>query len=230
MVLTCLDCNSRVFSQIDSHLAKHLKFRQLARSVLSSRERGKGAVLLSIDGRSVNAHLESEGNHLHFCVDIRHNGVKRISAFRSAALEQDSASFKVSHSSKFSRRKAQLAYLKSAYLLAFAKFGYSYALGDNTTLLRSQLRLSDKVYYPLRFVDAQDDDPGIYLAKDQSFMLVCLLGRTIVLPGIDGSEQRPDFPPVGISMRYSFFDLPKRFEAMIDFGPSPAELKFLPDQ
>lgn len=146
MVLTCAECNHTAGTAIDAHAASQKKV-----SDLLSLRRGSGPVLLD---HNVNAHLTvPDGGGAHFGIDIRRNNPINLAKFetqmqrrytlaRAGALNTPITGFAVRL--RHDERKANLSYLRAAYLTAFAHYGYRLVLGDSYSPIHAQLRTPER--------------------------------------------------------------------------------------
>ena len=68
-------------------------------------------------------------------------------------------SINVSGAIKYQQRLLDIAYLKAAYLAAFAKFGYSYIKHDVLSLVRSQIKSPEcKIIPKYRFFMSDESE------------------------------------------------------------------------
>lgn len=146
MVLTCAECNHTAGTALDSHAASQKKT-----SDLLLLRRGSGPVLLD---HNVNAHLTvADGGGAHFGIDVRRNNPTSLARFE-AQMQQRSALASVGALNipitRFGVRlrhddwKANLSYLRAAYLTAFAQYGYRLILGDSYRPIHAQLRTPER--------------------------------------------------------------------------------------
>lgn len=146
LTLTCAHCNNLAGTALDHHAAK----RKKADDLLQLR-RGEGPVKLRY---GINAHMRVTDGPVYFDVDPRHNDPTRFAAFNAeigrrfstvgaetvGVVPQFSFGVPISHD----EWKANLSYLRAAYLTVFALYGYRLILGASYQLVRRQLRDIDQ--------------------------------------------------------------------------------------
>lgn len=144
MALTCASCNHGAGTSIDMHAAKQLR----TKDILNLR---RGQTRVELDS-AVNALLRvPEPGSLEIILERRHNAPLTMAAFgaeleRRLAAPADSAD----NGSPFMTLrltepladawKANLSYLRAAYLTVFARHGYRLILGRSYRPVRRQLR------------------------------------------------------------------------------------------
>lgn len=143
LVLTCARCNNGAGTDLDWHAADELK----AREVLSFT---RGESRITLDGE-VNGLLRiPDPKSLHFVVDRQRSNpvafddffarLERRLTTASRSLERPSPLFSFWVPTRHDNRRANLSYLRSGYLMAFALFGYRLVLGRSYLPVRRQLR------------------------------------------------------------------------------------------
>lgn len=149
LVLTCKDCNSNCGHDLDVYLRNELEHRE-GRYFNDS----KGYVSkFEYGGNSVNAIMKKDENGIvNIYVENKHNPPGIVDKFVESANAYDGdlvipGSFKLGNH----RRKTEVvdvAILKSAYLFAFYKFGYSYILSANLNAIRKQILNPNETILP----------------------------------------------------------------------------------
>jgi hypothetical protein len=82
-------------------------------------------------------------------------------------------------------RLAQLSELRAAYLLAFARFGYRYALNPRLDVVREQIQNHEREIIPYFCYPVAPGETSIMLTP-QGDLLVRIGGTVVVLPWING--------------------------------------------
>jgi len=170
LLLTCKDCNNVCGSNLDVYLINEIRNSYSLRNFTSKTHKAT----LHVDDMSINACATFRNDsELHFCIDEKKNNPHTISSIKEGleannTFDKISANINISEQKSDSRRAA-IAILKSAYLLAFSHLGYKYILHSNLELIRKQVLfpeedifngkfiLSNERYIPVNLSD------GIYL-------------------------------------------------------------------
>ncbi len=130
VALTCKRCNNSLGSFLDSNL-----------SVLDSAP--ASPCRISIDGVEVNAFQEIRSNGRHLSIPTDQNNPAFAARFHeilnTKPVEEWATSPMTLKWSEVKRRRADLAWLKAAYMVAFATWGYIYALSPALRVVRQQL-------------------------------------------------------------------------------------------
>lgn len=165
LVLTCNICNNKSGTQYDSHLLNQTR----AVNFLSRKEGGQKEVVIQINDKSKIKGIAKNmpDNTL---------GIHLINKSNPMAQPDIDHLFKNWNSGKFkldvkggNPRLFNIAKLRIAYLMAFAKFGYGYIMNTQTQIIRSQLaNPKDKFLEHLGIVklNFEEDISGIFLVKN----------------------------------------------------------------
>lgn len=146
LTLTCGRCNHSAGTTLDSHAAA----RKRTHDLLNLRS-GESRVMLDY---GVNAHMRITEGPVHVSVDVRHNDPARFAAFNAAIGWRVSAAnagtlgslplFNFGVPIRHNEWKANLSYVRAAYLTVFALYGYRLILGASYQPVRRQLRDIDE--------------------------------------------------------------------------------------
>lgn len=129
VALTCKPCNNSLGSALDAPL-----------SILDSAE--MSPCRLGIDGVEVNAYQEIRADGRFFAVPERQNNPNHTVRFFSGLDGKPGVHGDLRLTFKWDavkRRRADLAWLKAAYVVTFATWGYSYAFSPALRVVREQL-------------------------------------------------------------------------------------------
>lgn len=170
--LTCKKCNNRCGHQIDFHLTERLKELDKAKFPKNSEtkvrikignETFNGKIIIDNDGTMKMFHSK-KNNHPEKLedkmVELKAGTVVDINFLKSRVIPEN----------------LEYAILKSAYLLAFEKFGYSLILDKNFDIVREQLLNPETRIYPSGFwftPPYPEELCGVFFICDQG--LECLL-------------------------------------------------------
>lgn len=145
ILLTCADCNSDAGATADVSMLRERDIRSFFRSV-AGRGTYQGRVKLNMAGQRLNTEVRIEGGKVNVEVSKAINDPKRQSDLNlhMTSLARDGGSdghkFNLSPVRGFHLVAARVAYLKSAYLAAFAMLGYRYILRPSLEPVREQIR------------------------------------------------------------------------------------------
>lgn len=150
IALTCKKCNNTCGYQIDSHL--NLGMNELDKKSLLP---GSEIDLYFIrDGKKVNGQLTVGDDGLAKAVHMtKQNNPKLLNDYLiGVRVDTVKPSIEIEFKkSKLDQRKLGLALLKTAYVLTFAKFGYTFLMDKGYDRIREQLLHPEKDIYPLNF-------------------------------------------------------------------------------
>jgi hypothetical protein len=189
LCLTCRGCNCGAGHGIDAEVHRE----KLSRSFLAVDGQSRRAKIV-VGCLQANIDLRRDEKGFHIRVLGPQNdpkGVERLKA-ALAGVVQSRSSLKLRDSVSYSRRDADAGYLKSAYLAAFAKLGYTYILRAALNRVRQQIR--DRTCRALETVRVFSGD---FSVLEKAFFLfhepVCCMGVKIrdsvsCLPLPDGDD------------------------------------------
>lgn len=152
-LLTCRACNNIAGQQIDWHLTvrmNELDQQEFVAGVSFHPEFDnngvivQGAIMVGEDGDIAVKHVEKKNNP------------EKLKTYVATTGADDIINIKF-RESKVDVLRLQIALLKTAYLLVFAKFGYSFLLDPAYDRIREQLRNPDVTTYPMDFWFISED-------------------------------------------------------------------------
>jgi hypothetical protein len=120
--------------------------------------------------------------------------VERVSVYLSALAREgrgDGEEFTVSSQARLHARHVQVGLLRSAFIAAFAIFGYRYAFSGKLELVRRQIMAPDDVIIPNWIARATFDDSAppraLLLMAEPAMLLVRLDDSCVLLPPLDAT-------------------------------------------
>ena len=135
LVLTCKSCNSIAGYSIDRALNDKNKIDNF---LISSNENKRAR--LEAFGERINIVTQNSDSSLKFTISKNINDPKIVKEFEKKLVSNNyKFDFKLTPSITYNSWHMKVGYLKSAFLLAFVKFGYSYALGNSLVEIRNQI-------------------------------------------------------------------------------------------
>lgn len=178
LLLTCKDCNSICGYNLDIYLINEVRNSYVLRHLDKKRHKAK----LQIEDVCINADATIIGNSdIFFNIDEQKNNPKSYNALNKYLATDDSiyrinATIKLSEQ-KTNTKKAAIAILKSAYLLAFYYLGYRYILHSNLDPIRKQILYPDNDLFGGKYILSNERHlpaeltDGIYLISLNSISL-----------------------------------------------------------
>jgi hypothetical protein len=150
VALTCKRCNSIAGHVIDFHLTERLLEIERRKFLPNTTSR----VRATNNGLTVQAtmRVEADGKTMKMTHSPKDNNVAKIEDFAKNVNPTDNPLIELEHRpSRTSFRGFEIGLLKTAYILAFAKFGYSFILDEVFDIVRKQLAQPEIDVYPEHF-------------------------------------------------------------------------------
>lgn len=162
IILTCKECNSFCGHELDVHLTNRLIEWDVQHFMPNSRHKTifeknghkmRGLIEVDEEG-TVKLDLKDEWSDPKekekFIKEVFPSKVYRNSAFNLLDNQKGfkTNEFSIQFPSKSVERRVEIALLKSAYLFAFAKFGYSFLINGGLYKVREQILNPDKEILP----------------------------------------------------------------------------------
>lgn len=173
VALTCRDCNSRCGHDLDFHL-------QEAILELDSKEHlphSSQKATITVDGIPIQGEVKVTETSMEITLSEKNNNpivvqehLKKVAPDKVATVEP--------RPSRVNPLKFDVALLKSAYILAFAKFGYNLFLNPCYDIVREQLKNPETRIYPEGFWTKQrfaEEHEGVYFILDEGFQAIFII-------------------------------------------------------
>jgi hypothetical protein len=183
VALTCKDCNNRCGHDLDFHLQEAIL--ELDSRELLPHSTRKAAI--TVDGETVHGELRVTETSMEVSFSEKSNNpavvkehLKKIVPNKVATVEPKP--------SRVDPLKFEVALLKSAYILAFAKFGYNLFLDPCYDIVREQLKNPDRRIYPEGFWTKQrfvKEHEGVHFILDNGYQAIF-----VILPLVTKSTTR----------------------------------------
>lgn len=168
ITLTCRECNSTCGSQIDCHLINGIKAIE-QRAYLPGTDR---KVILEDDGKKINAEL-SVGNDAEMTLRIntKHNNPRFWEYYHDNILLPETIANIQDAPLKRDERRISAAIIKNAYLLLFARTGYTFLFDPFYDAIREQIKNPESFIIPERLWTFQNIavPDGIYYTMDNRY-------------------------------------------------------------
>lgn len=208
LALTCKTCNSRSGHELDSHLLKYL----LAKDAKLFLPNSKANTIFELNGNQINGIIEVDNKGvLKLDLQPQRSNPVQSKKFMSemfpqksffnpdnlTGFEQRTPAFDIKFKGTSKERRAEIALLRIAYLLAFATLGNVFLINGGLFKVREQILNPDKNILPrvfwlkIHFPKEKEGVNIISLPKElQSFLVVFNLKTAsqsrqyaIILPG-----------------------------------------------
>lgn len=146
-ILTCKKCNNTSGHEVDKHLTERMKELDQHKFLPNLEFTAK----FEIDGTIIQGKIsiDENGTMTVYHLDKNNNPIKLQDYFKSA--KKDKIINLQIDQKQINPINLQIALLKTGYLLAFEKYGYSLILDNSYQRLRHQLRNPLEIIYPLDF-------------------------------------------------------------------------------
>ena len=168
ITLTCRNCNSTCGSNIDFHLLNAINWLE-QRAFLPGTNR---KVFVESGDKRLNAILKvAENRELSLNVDTNRNNPRIWEYFHDNILLKDVIIDTQDAPLKQDMRRISAAILKNAYLILFARTGYTFLADTFYDSIRQQITKPDPFILPERLWTFQDISvaDGIYLTQDNRY-------------------------------------------------------------
>lgn len=168
IALTCKECNNVCGSEIDVHLFNLIKVKEQKFFLPGDKRK----IYVQNGEKKLNATIEiGENRDIKLLVDITKNNPKIWNFFYEQVLIPQKEITIEDKNIKKDERRINAALLKNAYLLLFAKTGYTFLLDKYYSCLREQIFNPNIFYIPNGLWTMQDLSipDGIYLTKDNRY-------------------------------------------------------------
>lgn len=186
ILLTCLQCQ-KLGSRQDAAVKDRTRIWDLNEAI-HGREGGyKGRAMLDFDGLKVSSDLDVRPGRGKFIPWTKTNNPVTLAAAMARYATQSRAgtlSFKLTPRTRFDARLSKVGDLKTAYLAAFAKFGYTYAADQRLSAVRQQIRQPKAEILPNWWIlptTAEREWPALVLLNHPTEAIAVYLRTAIVV-------------------------------------------------
>lgn len=197
LMLTCWLCNNTAGYTVDAEMSKRERHHRFLDAVVLNRGKFEGQVRVSIGGVEATVWLEIGPDQRKIEVRSDWNSPEVIAEAQEKwrPVLENEGKLHLSTIRPVHGRKAKISDLRSAYLLCFAAFGYSWAFQPALNIVREQIhRFEDELIDSEYFWHWKgwEEDPNVRWigeVTEPMRMLHVRLGRhSITLPGIGAEE------------------------------------------
>lgn len=167
--LTCKTCNSRCGHEIDFHL----KERFIELDVRSFKPNIEFKAKFSHKGQKVQGIVKvDESGKISIIHNKKNNHPDKFKEYISSTGKDDIVEI-VFKPSRVDKLRLEVALLKSAYMLAFEKYGYALVLNKSYDVVRKQILNPEKEIYPEGFWTKQSsfkaEHEGVHVVKSNDY-------------------------------------------------------------
>lgn len=188
MVLTCSQCNNYYGSKIDSNVAGRRTFHQ---KIIDKENPSR--YYLELNGEKLSVNITMGEKQVKIEVIPNRNDPKVVNKISNEFTSN--SKFKVTSQFSYNERYARIGDLKSAYLIAFAYFGYSYILNPKLNKVREQIIFfDDEIIKNFMFYknESINECEVIKINDPFSYLWVRFEKSNVILPWIDSEEELYD--------------------------------------
>jgi len=183
VALTCKECNNRCGRELDFHLQEGLLEIDSREFLPYSTRKAE----VTIGGVTVKGEIRVTEKSVEVHVSEKNNNPEVAKEHLTKVVPNEVATVKPKPS-RVDPLKFEVALLKSAYILAFAKFGYNLFLDPCYDVVREQLNKPDQRIYPEGFFTKQPftkEQEGIYFILEKGYESIF-----VILPVMTKSSTR----------------------------------------
>lgn len=167
--LTCAPCNNGLGHAVDSHLSGQLRKIDV-RSLMPNTE---AKIRVKQGNKTIQGKIKVDGNRkISIVHEEKSNHPVELEKYISSLNANDIITIKYVDE-KYEKSKFAIALLKTGYLLAFEKFGYSVILKNFFDPVREQLSNPEQLIYPEGFYTQQSNfnyqDKGVFLLTSDGY-------------------------------------------------------------
>lgn len=227
IVLTCKNCNPKAGHSVDAELSNQKKINNF---FIKTEKPTKAK--FNILGIQLNTYVTTaEPMKLEIKFALKNNNPEAIQKFENLAHNMiinnswDKCKFQITPNVSVDQRLANIGYLKSAFLLCFAKFGYRYAFHKKLHDVRLQIKypkekILDNFYYNSQDKNLKDN---VIILITEPFHVVCVQfgSRIVFLPFMNSKENVYLLVNQLVKNKETYrgilFDYPERPEFYFDF-------------
>ena len=232
ILLTCLDCQ-KLGSRQDAQVKNRTRLWDLNEALRGRDGEYTGKATLHFDELNVRADVEIRKGSAKFVPWTKSNNPATFDAameYYSAQSKAGNLKFKVTPRIRLDVRLSKVGDLKTAYLAAFAKFGYRYAADLRLAAVRQQIRQPKAQILPPWWIRPNTDGEGfptlVVLDSPTTALAVHLRTGIVVLPWL-GTVPDP-YPQLhaatdadgNVQMSGTIVPWPSGMEMLLDFRDS----------
>ena len=233
LAFTCKKCNSISGYSIDAAVVSREKLFDTAKAITGQKRNYEGRASLKMGGESINVRIQVNEGSISIKPPKKINDPKKLEDFKTYMMhlhdegKWDGEKFTITPLASYHKKFGKVGDLKSAFIICFALFGYTYVLNKRLSPVREQI-----LNYDSDIIDRY------WLVSDQKIerkYFICLIEEpvsavavridktTILLPWFDGPENlyqylednfKYDNP---INLHGKFLKWPEKLEMGMDF-------------
>ncbi len=198
LALTCKDCNSISGYSIDAAVVSRENLFDEVKAITGQKINHEGRASLKMGGESINVGIEVHDGSIFIKPLKKINDPKKLEAYRAYMMNLsdegrgDGETFTITPLASYHKKFSKIGDLKSAFIICFALFGYTYVLHKRLSPVREQiLNYESNVIDRYWLVSNQKIEKKYFiclLEKPISAIAVRIDKTTILLPWFDGPE------------------------------------------
>jgi hypothetical protein len=233
LALICKECNSVAGYSVDLAVVQRQRLLDFTKALMGQKPNYKGRATFLIGGETLNINFERDQGATSIKPPKEINDPKKLKAYQDYMMHLYQAGkwngqeFTITPNAKYHHKYSKVGDLKTAFIICFAFFGYTFALNKRLSPVREQI-----INYTKDVIDRYwlTSDPKVtqehficLTEKPVSTLAVKLDNSTIILPWLEGpkdlykhlGEHYTDRESVTFEGR--FFNWPRSLEMRLDF-------------
>ncbi len=233
LALTCKECNSIAGYSIDAAVVNRERLLDAVKGITGQKRNYKGRATLSMGGEEINVKLEVDEGSISLKPPQKINNPKKLAAYKNYMMHLYEAGkwngekFKITPLARYHQKYSKVGDLKTAFIICFAFFGYTFVLNKRLSPIREQI-----IGYKDEIIDRYwiVSDPKInqkyficFIEKPISAIAVKIDKSTILLPWLEGPKNlykhmKENYKDEeSFTFEGKFFNWPETLEMKLDF-------------
>lgn len=198
IALTCMQCNATAGYSIDAAIVNRDKLNKSVEALVRKKGNYEGKYSLKMGGETINVNLEVHDGNVTIKPPKEINNPVKLSFLKDYIMRLhkegrcDGEEFRLSPQITYHHSLSKIGDLKTAFLVCFSFFGYSYILNDRLTKVREQIiEYNDTLleWYWILSDEKVKDEYAIFLLNKPISVIAVKIGKiTILLPWFNGHE------------------------------------------
>jgi len=233
LALTCKECNSISGYSVDAAVVSRKKLFDAAKAITGQKRDYEGRASLKMGDESINVKIEVHEGSISIKPPKKINDPKKLDAYKAYMMylhdegRWNGEEFQITPNVRYDQKYSKIGDLKTAFIVCFAFFGYTFVLNKRLTPVREQI-----IKYKNEVIDRY------WIASDSKInkkFFICLIERpvyavavkidrsTIILPWLEGPknlyghliENYGHEEPITFTGK--FFNWPKTLQMNMDY-------------
>ncbi len=198
LALTCKECNSISGYSIDAAVVGRKKLFNAAKAITGQKRNYEGRATLLMGSESINVRIEVHEGSISVKPPKSINDPNKLEAYKAYMMylldegKWDGEKFTITPLASYHKKYSKIGDLKSAFIICFALFGYTYILNKRLSPVREQILNYDSDVIDRYWLvsDKKIDKKYFICIVDEPILAVAVKidKSTILLPWLDGPD------------------------------------------